>query len=280
MKGHSRGFSLIELTVLLAIASIIAIGLLNWVQPAQQSEAEKVAITRQRLQTIEEALEAFRINYQRLPCAASHALPDTDTGVGLEDCDTGFSQAVNAAELSAGDASANCETTVPGAENYGAVPVRTLSIPYENMLDGWGRRFTYHVSTSLCTVGSCDGDYPPSDYAYFNAAHVGDITVKTTDPTSGNDRESTSEAAYVVFSHGSNGNCAWLPNGKQRPALGQADASWLGAINATSIADGEAENLDWEAGSVYWADIYSAQYDDIFVFKTKAQLESGIQDYE
>ncbi len=221
--------------------------LLSWITPATVAEVEKLRITQSRLNEIEIALENFRVKYGRLPCAASSILSDTSPLVFEENC-----------------------TGVAGL-NKGVLPAKTLGINRDIAVDGWGRRFTYQVANSICDVEGTGAtlNCTPTDYNDNN----GNITI--TKATASVPAEITTEAAYVIISHGANGNGAYLSNGEQRSIS-------IGTTN-------ESENLDND--NIFWVDPVGSQlntsggyeagrakFDDIIRFKTKSQIEYRIRD--
>lgn len=138
---HHRGFSLIEMAVVLMIVGLLiggAVGSLGALQQHQRSSA-----TEAQMEEIRDALIAFAVVNRRLPCPADPALADTAAGAGLESVPT----------------AAGCTGGI-----VGAVPWATLALP---QLDGWGRRFTYRVSAGFARQAPA-----------FALADVGDATVR------------------------------------------------------------------------------------------------------
>lgn len=285
-RHTQRGMSLLELSILMAILAAAAVSVLAWMTPPGIEESERLRMTLYRLQRIEAALEAFRVEHNRLPCAALRTVPESgigSTNIGLEDC-SGVSNASTA------NVHADCAGAFEGTLlNIGIVPTRTLGLEQEFMVDGWGRRFTYHVSEAVCGVGgtSPEGRCEDTDYS----AARGDIMVRSDNrkPDASPDHiELTDEAVYVIFSHGRNGDCAWIPNGIQKGSEKETDNGWITVLDgetdraAQQVTDGEAENIYMKASTlpgrpvVYWKDRYSATFDDMLVYKTKDQLDYGV----
>lgn len=109
--ASTRGFSLVELTIVLVIVALLASGLMFGIS-AQRDAADQLEAQRQ-LEAAREALLAFAMSNGRLPCPARPNL-----ATGTEDC----------------------------ALQHGVLPWATLSLP---MTDPWGRRLTYYASSAF-----------------------------------------------------------------------------------------------------------------------------------
>lgn len=110
----SRGFTLVELAIVLFIVGLLLAGLLTPL--ATRMEQEERRRTEAMLEEIREALYGFAVTWRRLPC------PDID-GDGEEDPPDG-----------------------PCTAAEGTLPWVTLGV---SELDAWGRRFTYRVDTAF-----------------------------------------------------------------------------------------------------------------------------------
>lgn len=122
-----RGFSLIEIAVVLVIITILAvmvgsssIGLL---------EARRRDETNQNLQKVEAALINFVATARRLPCPANGALAPTDPLAGAEPASCSAATMTN-----------------------GVVPWRALGLTQQEVADGWLNLFTYRVAEGLTTL--------------------------------------------------------------------------------------------------------------------------------
>lgn len=135
------GFSLVQLSIVLTVISLLAASALPGGDAA--SAAKKNDITVQRMIAIEQALRGFRAGLNattgaswagnqsgRIPCPADGTLDITHANFGKEVDGPGVCAAAN---------------FIAGNVALGVVPVRTLQLPDEYALDGFGRRFSYVV---------------------------------------------------------------------------------------------------------------------------------------
>ncbi len=256
-----KGFSLIELSVVISVAAAATVGFLSWTQPPSIADSTKSIETRDKIREISRAMEIFRVRQGRFPCPADpYIAPNNSrnsTGgadayvndFGMEDLDT------------ITETSGTITQGIDCPNIVGSVPVHSLGLSMEYLMDGWERRFTYHISDSLCgsdagtntgvtaTASSLTG-CTSLDYE----SKTGNITV--TDGSS----NLTTEAAYVIVSHGANGTGAFLPSGVK---------------SADSVNANELENSDDYSSidNIYVRANHSATFDDIVYFKTKVQVE-------
>jgi len=261
LKSGQKGFSLIELSVVISIAAASIIGFLSWTQPETISDARHAIETRKKIDTIEKAIQAFRVEKDRLPCPADPYMridnsfndrggtltDDYVNDFGSEDLDE--TQTVVNSVTSLG---IDCPVSV------GAVPVQSLGLGSDYINDAWGRRFTYSVSPNLCGEDAGTGTLSNQDsqkigctpFSYEN--NVGNITI------SNGARTLTSSAAYAIVSHGANGLGAFLPSAEEL---------------TDSVDANELENTDTDLTFVKMARNAATGYDDITSYKTKIQLE-------
>ena len=115
----TRGFTLIEMAIVLLIITLLLSGLL--VPLSTQVEQRKIAETQKSLEEIKEALIGFAIINGRLPCPAKSATDGTE-------------------QLSC--------TGSPLAPRTGIVPWAALGVP---KLDAWGHLFRYSVTPAFAT---------------------------------------------------------------------------------------------------------------------------------
>lgn len=186
------GFSLIELSLVVVIMAILLSMILP--QATLNQERRRNAQLLDQLNTIETALLNYRKRNGRLPCPANGALLQTAADYGIEGAPVGG--------CTSGSPAANF-----GPDSYtvgGVLPTKTLGLP--DMLDPWGRRFSYHID-QRATENSAFSRYR------IGNPYIGELTVYN----SGGGKR-TERAVVVVISHGKNGHGAYLPSGARRNA--------------------------------------------------------------
>ncbi|MEO8313672.1 MAG: prepilin-type N-terminal cleavage/methylation domain-containing protein [Pseudomonadota bacterium] len=144
--NRQRGFSLLELALVLVIVALLLGGLMTGVSGMRTRQLD--ADTRQQLDEITESLMTFAAINRRLPCPANPATPDTTAGAGIE-------RTPNATGCTGG--------------NHGVLPWATLGIA---QVDSWGRRFTYRVTASFARTGAAITLTSVGDNTIRNAAGV------------------------------------------------------------------------------------------------------------
>jgi hypothetical protein len=284
------GFSLIQMAMLVAVFGIILASILPGGELA--SEAGKQAITKQHMEAIEKAMQAFMATKLRRPCPADGTLATTVANFGIEAAYPGIcigsSPAANFSDLQAATgtwlttaktitslstltgirvgsvisgtgipantfvASIDSSTqvtldktpTIAGAGSVirfstvaaGVVPVKSLGLPEEYALDGYGRRIMYIVdkratraySTSDVTGGTTPAlsIAPKSCFDLQTQGLVGAIDIFNDDSNPANDTIDTKAKDHVMWalvSYGKAGHGAFPASGST--VAGRIDAS-------------------------------------------------------
>jgi prepilin-type N-terminal cleavage/methylation domain-containing protein len=159
-RQRGRGFSLVELAVVMVIVAFLLGGLLYTL--SAQTEQRNFEETRRRLEQARELILAFAIINGRLPCPArSAATAAPVTVVGDE---------VLTAAGCVGDGVTDYYGGTNGGVTLGLLPAR--SIGYQQVdssgfaVDAWGNRIRYAVANATTPAGPC-----PTPH-FVNAANL------------------------------------------------------------------------------------------------------------
>ncbi len=124
LPARYKGFTLVEMAVVLLVVGLLMSGLLGGV--SLQQENRRLTETRGAMEQAREALLGYALTHNRLPCPADGSLPETHPFAGREQ--TGR------------DAQGRCLAL------QGVLPWADLGL---KQTDGWGRRYTYRVSAAF-----------------------------------------------------------------------------------------------------------------------------------
>ena len=186
IPGNVRGFSLIEMAVVLFVITLLIGSLL--VPLGTQVEQRQISETEKALEEIREALLGFAVANGYLPC------PDTGTN-GLENV--------------AGTGLCN---TITGNIACGRLPHATLGVANS---DVWSNRFTYCINEQFARRS------PATSFSLITAGTDVNICAAAAGPCA---TAISTSAVLAVVSHGKNGFGAInLATGAQNPAAPHAD---------------------------------------------------------
>jgi prepilin-type N-terminal cleavage/methylation domain-containing protein len=260
---RQRGFTLVEIAIVLAVISLLVGGALNLQQSV--SERNKLELTERRVAAILKAIDQFVDYHGYLPCPANPlaTFAAGDFGVGTNDA-RHFSTSASVDPTDANSGSNNCAAPVnanviaiaPGGANLalGGVPVHTLRLAPNFAVDGWNNRFTYVIDQSLAFRGDgLNTTSPTATRGYTFNTISGQIVL---------DRNGTtlrSDIAVMVISHGANGYGAWPGRGGAR-------------IDITGGTNEEDENTDDDI--TFNQPFRSLTSDDVVSYLTKWQLDA------
>ncbi len=203
-----RGFSLVELSIVLVIVALLSSSLMFGLSAQRDAAANLEART--QLDMAKEALLGFAITNGRLPCPATPTLANTDTNAGIED-------RTNAAS--------------PCNRRYGVLPWVTLGLPET---DPWGQRLTYYADSAFT------GPLSAGVLASFTLDTVGNANIKD-NPVSG--YNVASELPAVLLSHGPRSDGGYQSTGTK---LGTptGDEAENADLNTTFISHTASTNFD------------------------------------
>lgn len=173
------GFNLIQISILLTVASLVMVAVL----PSPQSTVKNNASSVTKMNTILTALRQYEAATCTLPCPADPTLPIGDNNYGRAAANSGTTGNC----IGGTPTAAYADTTKHIA--IGMVPIYTLGLSYDYALDNWGRDITYAVDTGATQPGGW--------------APTLSITV--------NDNGNAQNSVVALVSHGKDGYGAWLP---------------------------------------------------------------------
>lgn len=239
MTLHSRlkrGFTLIELSIVLVVIGLLAVGGFAAINPILEST--KRTETRGKLEQIEKALTLWVMRYECLPCPADVTVASGDALFGI--AQDGGGVAMNACQANA--LAPSCQHN----NMTGVPPWESLGLSRDEVIDGWGNFIHYRVDVDLTEVEDdglngmvrCQSDYPDGgggsvdfDGTDCNGSDADSTEALTVQNAAGDTL--TDVAAYVLVSFGPDGSDAYNSDG-----VIQADK------NAASVPQNENSNAD------------------------------------
>lgn len=205
-REGKEGFTLIEAAVILLIVGVVSVMAMRLLGVA--NEGLRARLTRQNVDAVRQALQAYMVRAGRLPCPAIETLTSSDTAYGLEAPTPG------------------CTGTTaidsPTVAFRGVVPWKTLGLTTESAFDAWGRQITYVVTntaTSLtaATLSGLRGSlYLHSGTPVAAGLPATGNQINACSTTAG-DNNCNAAAAVMLVSFGQNGAGAYNVTGIQGP---------------------------------------------------------------
>lgn len=210
---RERGFTLIEIAIVLVVVGLLLSGGLLAVAPVLENQ--QISDTEENLDRIEDALVLYVIQNGCLPCPADGSLNVTASA------NEGLAEGPAATFYTTG-----CAASCRADSGVNVVPWRTLGLTEDDIVDAWGNRIFYGVSSGLVSTSSMQRttDTFPS----------GSLTVGDTADSTPYDNI-TSNAAYVVFSFGPDGSDA------RAARTGSAQTDRFSSTPQDDNADGTAD---------------------------------------
>lgn len=194
----NRGFTLIELAIVLLIIALVLGGLL--VPFAQQVQSRRISETEATMRDVKEAIFGFAIANGRLPC------PATPATSGLENRRND--------DIAKGAIDPKSDGCGGGAYS-GFVPWATLGVPET---DAWGNRFRYRVTNEFTRAkddasaidAACVSPAPvvpgtDPNVCTLDLTDTGDLSVETRDASTKVKRSLSTQVPVVIVSSGKNG---------------------------------------------------------------------------
>jgi prepilin-type N-terminal cleavage/methylation domain-containing protein len=180
----ANGFSLTELSIVIAIISIILGASFSLI--LGNTNVAKQKDTENRMKIIEAAIAGFVASYNRLPCGGDITVAASTATAGTE-MSSCAGQAYYIVESPAPTSPTTFQSSDVATMVIGSVPYTALKLPKEYIADAWGNKFIYAITKPLSTYS-------------FQYTNMGVIPVRDTTSS-----YRTNNAAYVLMSSGANG---------------------------------------------------------------------------
>lgn len=245
--ASQRGFSLIELSVVVVILSIVSVFGMEMAAGFVSDRA--LNTTRQQLVKLDQAIDRFYGVYGRLPCPAVRSLGPASTSFGLEDCTIAV---LTATTVRAGD-----------------IPFRTLNLPMSAAIDGYGNKFNYFVTAGLTVATTFAA----------TAAGIEMRTGRLQQPCSSICSVLATDAAYAIFSNGYDGRGARSRTGVAGSTCAGTNDTRVDAQNCFAVAGGGGSlNPATIAANVLYDSRYNngsvnaSFFDDLIIWRSKGQI--------
>jgi prepilin-type N-terminal cleavage/methylation domain-containing protein len=317
-SGKDAGYTLVELSISIAIIAILLIGGLTLYNKVDDAKRTRITVERQAV--IKQALTNFVLENKYLPCPATgnslesqtsfgnntaitsmfsvtsntisavsgtnQAFMDTGNafgpfGAGTVLAVSGFASSNNNGTFTVTSKVSSSEIRVSGTNSLvdatasptitilahecgltdqtGMLPLTALKLADEYAYDGWGRKFTYRIGAGMGNKAD-----------FTSNIYLGDLRVIDISGNEKTDMDKASPnnmgAAYVVVSHGPNGQGAWLRNNAT-------------AETAPASTSRELENTDHSVNKTYVQNErvsriggVDAGFDDIVLYQRKSDL--------
>ncbi|MFO1243087.1 MAG: type II secretion system protein [Rickettsiales bacterium] len=154
MQAHysrtAHGYSLLELSIVLAVLGLFAGGLATFV--TRDQSAKNISLTNARLDEIDDAIKRYYVRNGYLPCPASATTAESSASFGAStDCTI-------AAPAGTTDVTPATGTSTD-ALRKGVVPFRELGLSPRYMYDAWNNRINYTVIKALTVDRSGYDDF-------------------------------------------------------------------------------------------------------------------------
>jgi len=233
----SRGFTLIELAIVLTILGLLLGGGSMLIQPMLDNNKRNE--TKTKLKSIEDALAIYAANNDDIPCPSNPSLGPGSPNNGIQ--------------------ATICTSTMA----FGGVPWQALGLSEADVLDGWGRRIDYAVTSAVAIGGGklkCSGGYKNLTPGILQVRGASDTVPP--DP----------RAAYVLISHGENGAGGYLPSGARLPLTAASQTENINSKTLGAATAGASNiNLTFYSEKPDSGDT-TIGFDDIVRFRTSGQL--------
>ncbi len=239
MKVHLRGFTLVEMAIVLVVIGMVLAGGIRVIGPIR--DAQRVSETKLKLDLVEQALQVYVIQNGCLPCPADGTLPTSNGDAGLSSDDSGgpYEPALCTADA--------CIAT------NAVVPWKSLGLSEFDASDAWGNQFRYRVQGTA--ANGADGVQADEGMTRTGTSDypTGTLTIDNLDTVASPD---STAAVYVVISSGPDQSLALRAQTgaatANRHGQSGTDGQFLNSGSGATLAEGGLNSTD---GAAHFDDI-------------------------
>jgi sugar lactone lactonase YvrE/type II secretory pathway pseudopilin PulG len=212
-----RGFTLVQISIILTVASLVMVAVL----PAYHPQLDANKVTTERMNAVLVALRQFQAANGVLPCPADASLAMGSANYGKQALWPGFTYGYANSSCFGGAISANFADTTPWGSGalsnvaFGMVPIRTLGLPNQYAVDGYGRYITYAVDAYATGMGA---NYPGWKSQPYWCVPFEPVSVGGPGEILVDDNGQVMHTVVALVSHGADGHGAWIPYNAQSGA--------------------------------------------------------------
>ena len=258
-----QAFSLLELSVVMIIMGLIFSGSVSAFQIGMKKA--EIKMTNDNINSSYRAIGDFLQKNKRLPCPSnlSDAVESSDN-YGLESRST--------------NANPSCTTGngvfASGNLVYGAIPTRSLGIPDNHGIDGYGNKIAYIVDSRLTNNYIDSADLPSDLSSEATYGTIGDSSITVSEMLAdGSNRQLQTDIAIVILSHGANMLGSFALNQTIQATMPISASELDNVINSTS-------NPSFDTNFTFRDLTKNSSFDDVVLFKSKPQItvDYGIEE--
>ncbi len=244
-KSHKTAFSLIELSIIIALISIVIAGAVS--VSTSRVINQKASVGNTDIDAIYRALGKYVLTNKKFPCPA--AITD------IKDSSLTYGQSVTTAYCNA----AGVYTSSSNSNLiYGMVPTNTLGLNNQFAEDAYGNKIVYVIDKRLTsTAAVVDSDLNDFENSILEASEYSSGAPYTNITISGSVGGATSNnALFILMSRGANQSAAYAA---------------LSAQPSASIANESSNDLASFDG-IFLGSSASSDFDDVVFYKSRDQM--------
>jgi type II secretory pathway pseudopilin PulG len=253
-SAKQSGFSLVEISLIIVIIAFI-LGAITFTVQARR-DMTNIYTTKERMQSVIDAIDRYVENYGHLPCPANPTIADTNPNFGWG---TGSNSST-----------ANCPQAVTLVNDgdddldlmIGMIPFKSLipPLPHQVAVDGYNNRFSYIVVQGYTNVDNYTNSSTDLGDNFIICNHLSCSGAGTNIAASG-------DIAYILISHGEHDHNAYAD---------KIPGSGTNKVSLSSPRTDDAENGDADRTFVFT--MPSKDFDDIIIVKNRWQLPNYLNE--